>query len=120
MVWYCGNKCQALGWEGHKVECKKFFEEYKMVRITDQKHTNLPYFLYTIGKEDLPEKSHFVVKVQIDEDPGHPLLVFNEERSIYGHLSKSGNENVYDELNRQIQNSGIERPKGYFRAILKK
>jgi len=114
MVWYCGNKCQARGWEGHKVECKKFFEEYKMVRITDQKHTIFPYFLYPTEIVNLPEKSHFVVRVQIDkEHPGHPLLVFNDDRSLYGHLSKNGNENVYEVLKR------IGRPKGYFRAILK-
>ena len=64
-------------------------------------------------------KSHFVVKVQLTMVDG-PMLVYNKDKTIIGHLLRKGNEDVYDELGRQIQRAGFGTGQGFFRAILNK
>ena len=122
MLWYCGWECQNGGWKDHKIECKKTREEYKTVRIQDQLHIStciLKNGVYSQSKGGHSVKSHFVVKVQLTMVDG-PMLVYNEDKTIIGHLLRKGNEDVYDELGRQIQRAGFGTGQGFFRAILNK
>ena len=127
------------GWLEHKDECKKTRDEYKTVKLSENPLFEVMAREEGLAKEDIYEgvmsftngikpgrkasakkKSHFVVKVQVAvmDAVNGSMYVYNQDRSLQGHLVRSGNETVHQELSQQIRSKGFRGLKGYFRAIL--
>ena len=121
LVWYCGPECQRVAWPEHKEECKRTRNEYKVAMLKDQEVTgknNLTGQFFRHHKGDRPTKSHFVVKVQINlNDNDGRMVVYNEDKSLYGCLEKEDNQSVFSDLTRQVKNNGFMGMKGYFYAL---
>ena len=67
-VYYCSQHCQRQAWASHKEECKKIRAEFKDCTVDLQSYSgrsNLSSKFYVRRTGDLPQKSHFVVKVQV-------------------------------------------------------
>ena len=67
-VYYCSQHCQRQDWSSHKKECKEIRGQYKDCIVDLQPYSgrsNLSNKFYMRTTGDLPQKSHFVVKVQI-------------------------------------------------------
>ena len=67
-------------------------------------------------------KSHFVVKVQATLEKNKPkhgdcLVLYNKERSFLVRIDKENNDQVYDELFKNIVEKGWHGLKGYFHVI---
>jgi len=134
LVWYCGQKCQGEDWPQHKEDCKKTMAEYKKVELIEYAvagRDNITKEMYVHKVGDVPNKKHFVVKVQIalgelkgtTENPispdgaGHPMFVYNRDRSLCGYLQREGAEEVYDLLFKNIREKGFKGQKGFYYAI---
>ena len=123
-VWYCGADCQKGkgDWESHKEECKKIKEEYKV--CTYDKDRDLVTMTFVRVKQPSnKQKSHFVVKVQVtmtrmrQPDQEGPLSIYNKDRTFSVSILKENNDQVYDELFKNIVESGYHGLKGYFHVI---
>ena len=67
-VYYCSQNCQREDWARHKEECKKIRGEFQDCTVDLQSYSgrsNLSNKFYMRRTGDLPQKSHFVVKVQL-------------------------------------------------------
>ena len=81
---------------------------------------NLTGKKYVHSMTDRPDKSHFVVKIQVPFK-GPKLIVYIKERSLYGLLERSkGGEELYDLLVKKIKEEGVDDYKGFFYAIYTK
>jgi len=129
MVWYCSRECQLKAWEEHKEECSKAKKEYKPVKLTRDKNMFEAVVSQTSGfkknkrnvkpnMEEMNKKKHFTVKIQISlmDSENSDMLLYNQERTIMGRISKRENKNIFPVLHSQITNSPLG-VKGFFRAI---
>ena len=125
LVWYCGPECQRGDWANHKKECKKTRKEYIPVSVqlafstgmnvlTGQPYTN-------VGKTKRPAKGHFIVKIQVCQGSefSQPMMIYNKEKTLCGHIEKVGNGEVFSAIVKQVLQRGVMRAKGYFYAIYK-
>ena len=67
-VYYCSQHCQRQDWSSHKKECKQIRGEFQDCIVNLQPYSgrsNLSNKFYVRRTGDLPQKSHFVVKVQV-------------------------------------------------------
>ena len=47
------------------------------------------------------------------------FMIYNEDRSVMGFLKREGHKDVYDTLNSDIRNRGIDGLNGFYYAIFK-
>jgi len=120
LVYFCSNTCLKSAWKTHKTQCKETKSHYKTVQLKAHSgcsFSNLTGETFIHKPTDRPAKKHFVVKVQGKE--GKDLMMYNEERSMMGHLCRRGNEVVYDALCRVLEDHGVQGQKAFFYAIFK-
>ena len=102
--------------------------EYLKIKVTNSEGaTRYSYFRkQEFDLKRLPKKHHFMVKLQIalvalpSRQKHNPFLIYNEDRTLLGDLWRDGNENVYDELLKQVRSRGTGKVKGYFRAFFER
>ena len=149
LVYYCGTNCQNTAWSSHSSQCEESRAQYKTVRLITQEdwvYHNHKSRNVSVGniKKHKPLKNHSVVKVQVplerkmnsksnevwlvysDDSVQVPLntksneglFVYNEDRSICGYLCR-GQEDTYNKLRHEIENSGFNGQKAFYYAIYK-
>ena len=131
---YCGEACQRSAWVGHAATCKTSQAQYKPVELVMTKgsvgQVTINYKTQKVHSHQLtgpPNKKHFVIKIQVPIQDGSGLgetmygdfMIYNEDRSVIGFLKREGHKDVYDTLNRDIRNRGIDGLKGFYYAIFK-
>jgi len=128
LAWYCGLGCQKEAWPGHSKECKITRKQYKKVMLVDYDRQMMVDYMKggkvkTHNQGEKPSKLHFVIKMQVpqNKDLKEGLLLYNEERSISGKVYRApGQEGVFDEIVKNIEQHGWREQKGYFYCILQK
>ena len=133
---YCGEACQRSAWVGHAATCKTSQAQYKPVELVTQQgtagqvNTTINYKTQKVHSHQLtgqPNKKHFVIKIQVPIQDGSgfretmygDFMIYNEDRSMMGFLKREGHKDVYDTLNKDIRNRGIDSLKGFYYAIFK-
>jgi hypothetical protein len=128
MAFYCDHQCQISGWNIHKKECKNNRQQYQEVNFLRQQ----PGYVNTdltkkereynyIDKLSVPEKGHFIVKVQIPLDNRYSkqenvLTIYNEKKTVFGYINEE--DTMYSKLYQAIKEGGVFGDKGFFHAIL--
>jgi len=130
---YCSKECQLSHWKEHKSECAKNKNLFLPVNLLDHSAmsvVNIPLSkggkATSIGKNTKPEKTNFIVKIQLPRPMGiqlskpttDPLLLYDEKKNIYGGIGSS--ESIYKPLLDIIESKGVQGLKGYFYAIVDK
>ena len=67
-VYYCSQHCQRQDWSSHRTQCKEIRGEFKDCIVDLQSYSGRSFLsnkFYVRRTGDLPQKSHFVLKVQI-------------------------------------------------------
>ena len=127
LVHYCGTDCQRTAWSSHSTQCKQSRAQYKTVTlVTKQDEISFNYKSRNVSigdiKKEKPSKNHCVVKVQVPLNTKliKELFVYNEDRSVCGYLHRDkGQEDTYDKLRHEIENSGFNGQKAFYYGIYK-
>ena len=133
-VLYCGEACQRSAWTGHSGDCKTSQAQYRPVDLVlthgtaGEVRNTINYKtqkVYSHNYTGQPNKKHFVIKIQVCqqsvlcEAAYVDLMIYNEERSVMGFLKREGHEEIYDALNTEIRNRGVDGLKGFYYGIFK-
>jgi hypothetical protein len=123
---YCSKACQRTACGGHKAVCRQVREQFRPVLLRpvallraqlEAGHKN--HFGAEYAKPKEP-KSKFPVQVDVQQNPGGPpgpVIIRNEDRSVFGKLERSpGQEGVYDRLVKTVQEQGVQRGFGSYQA----
>ena len=128
--YYCGEDCQREDWGTHKDQCKKVRKQFKKIVIKDiDTRDGVSDDMKSLDKMmrgEVAEK-HLVVQIALT---GTVMLATNQDKSMVGLLLRSpGQEEVYDQLMKQVMEKGQEMPaspsgarcfKAYFYGMYKK
>ena len=111
MEFYCGEDCQRKEWGSHKQECKKVRKQFKMVIITDLdtmgEISGNAKSMIKMTKGKVTEK-YLIVKITVT---GLVMMANILDLTINDPLLRSpGQEELYDQLRKQVLEKGQELP----------
>ena len=118
---YCGKICQTKMWkEGHKTNCKETRKEFKKVILypvprskedveKDNIEKRIKEVLARPEKKEL-SKTKFFIKVVLanNSNPESPILVTNEDYTVFGGFWRLGQEEMFDKLKKSVKEKGVK------------
>ena len=110
MQFYCGEECQRKEWGEHRDDCNKVRKQFKKTVITDAETINgVSDELKTLAKMTKGEVAEKYLVVEINA--GLYMAARNQDLSMVGYLLRiPGQEEVYDQLRKQVVEKGQEMP----------
>ena len=107
----CNDDCQENEWNDHKVKCKEVRKQFKEVIITPieslgNRALNSISSIITQGEV---VKKNFAVKIEVCDVT---MSAWSKDLTVFGLLLRiPGQEEVYDQLRRQVLDQGQEVPR---------
>lgn len=133
LVHYCSPACQKKDWKKHRVSCKETRAKYKPAKLKAQTGVNFNFKSKQVTAISPIQKAadgQFVVKVQVPREEmaavfssskkKEDLQVYNMDRTLMGFLAREGQQELYDQLERDVRDHGFQRYKAFYPAIFKK
>ena len=133
LVHYCSPACQKKDWKKHRVSCKETRAKYKPAKLKAQTGVNFNFKSKQVTAISPIQKAadgQFVVKVQVPREEmtavfssskkKEGLQVYNMDRTLMGFLAREGQQELYDQLERDVRDHGFQRYKAFYPAIFKK